>query len=215
MLKISPSILSADFAFLGRDIKKIEKEADYIHFDVMDGVFVPNISIGIPVLKAVKKITNLPLDVHLMIEDPDKYVDEFCNAGADILAVHYEACTHLNRTVNRIKENESKAFVVLNPHTPVEFLTDIIPYVDGVLLMSVNPGFGGQKLIDNIYSRIKRLADLRDNSGYDFDISVDGGVNVENASRLAEAGANILVAGSAVFKSDNPEDTIRKLKRSI
>ncbi len=212
MVKVSPSILSADFSFLGEEIKKIEKAADMIHFDVMDGCFVPNISIGIPVLKSVRRITEMPLDVHLMVENPDKYIDVFCREGADILAVHYEACIHLNRSINRIKENGVKAFVALNPHTPVELLEDIIQYIDGVLVMSVNPGFGGQKFITNTYDRIERLVKMKNRKNDQLEISVDGGVNEKNAGMLVKCGVDILVAGSSVFGTENPGEAVRKLK---
>lgn len=212
MVKVSPSILSADFSFLGEEIKKIEKAADLIHFDVMDGCFVPNISIGIPVLKSVRRITEMPLDVHLMVENPDKYIDVFCREGADILAVHYEACIHLNRSINRIKENGVKAFVALNPHTPVELLEDIIQYIDGVLVMSVNPGFGGQKFITNTYDRIERLVKMKNRKNDQLEISVDGGVNEKNAGMLVKYGVDILVAGSSVFGTENPGEAVRKLK---
>ena len=210
---VAPSILSADFNNLGKDIEMInQSEADYIHFDVMDGVFVPNISFGIPVIKHVKKITRKPLDVHLMIVKPDHFVEPFVEAGANTLTVHYEACTHLHRTVQLIKSFGIKASVCLNPHTPVALLEDIIHELDMVLLMSVNPGFGGQDFIENTYKKVRQLRDMIDNSGSDCLIEVDGGVNFETGKKLYEEGANVLVAGSFVFGSDDPKQTISGLK---
>jgi len=214
MIKVSPSILAADFANLERDIKKIEKTADMLHIDVMDGHFVPNISIGLPVVKAIKKITNLPLDVHLMIDNPDIFIEDFKNAGSDILTIHYEACTHLNRTVQYITELGMSPFVAINPHTSVELLEDIMPFIDGVLIMSVNPGFGGQKHISTTTNRIIRLKKLSQMLGYDIDISIDGGVNEKNSKQLALAGATMLVAGSAVFNSENPNKVIEDIQKS-
>jgi len=211
---VAPSILSADFNNLGRDIDLINRsEADYIHFDVMDGVFVPNISFGIPVIKHVKKIAQKPLDVHLMIVNPDHFIEPFVEAGASIITVHYEVCQHLHRTVQLIKSYGAKASVCLNPHTPVEFLQDIIQDLDMVLLMSVNPGFGGQKFIENTYRKVGQLRKMIDDIGSDCLIEVDGGVNFETGKKLYNAGANVLVAGSFVFKSDNPEERISGLKQ--
>jgi len=211
---ISPSILAADFNNLGKDIEMINKsEADFIHFDVMDGVFVPNISFGIPVIKHVNKIAEKPLDVHLMIVDPDKFISPFVDAGASFLTVHYEACLHLHRTIQQIKNHGIKASVCLNPHTPVSVLEEIIIDLDMVLLMSVNPGFGGQEFIENTYKKVKQLRELIDKSNPDCLIEVDGGVNYETADKLYNAGANVLVAGSFVFNSQNPSETIQKLKR--
>lgn len=190
-----------------------QSEADFVHCDVMDGVFVPNISFGIPVISAVNSISEKPLDVHLMIVNPDKYITDFYNVGAKIITVHYEACTHLHRTIQQIKSLGIKASVCLNPHTPVFMLEDIISDVDMVLLMSVNPGFGGQKFIENTYKKVSELKELiaRKNSG--AMIEVDGGVNFEVGKKLYEAGADILVAGSFVFTANNPVETIAQLKK--
>jgi len=210
---IAPSILAADFANLQRDIEMINNsEADWFHIDVMDGMFVPNISFGIPVIKAIKKHANKPLDVHLMIVDPDRYITDFKNAGADILTVHYEACTHLHRTIQAIKAEGMQAGVVLNPHTPIAVLEDSIQDLDLVLLMSVNPGFGGQSFIENTYKKVIQLRDLIDKSGSKALIEIDGGVNAINCPKLVAAGADVLVAGSFVFKSENPSETIKILK---
>lgn len=210
---VAPSILSADFNNLGKDIEMInQSEADYIHFDVMDGVFVPNISFGIPVIKHVKKIAHKPLDVHLMIVNPNHFVEPFVEAGASILTVHYEACTHLHRTIQLIKSFGIRASVCLNPHTPVAVLEDIIHDLDMVLLMSVNPGFGGQKFIENTYKKVRQLRKMIDEAGSECLIEVDGGVNYETGKKLFDAGANVLVAGSFVFGSDNPSKAISGLK---
>lgn len=210
---IAPSILAANFNNLEKDIEVINhSEADFVHCDVMDGVFVPNISFGIPVIKQLKQVARKPLDVHLMIIDPDKFIADFADAGADYLTVHYEVCNHLNRTVNLIKENGMKASVCLNPHTPVAVLEDIIGELDMVLLMSVNPGFGGQKFIPNTYKKVSQLRNLIEQSNSDCLIEVDGGVNYETGKKLFDAGANVLVAGSFVFSSENPEATINNLK---
>ena len=210
---IAPSILAADFANLQRDIEMINNsEADWFHIDVMDGMFVPNISFGIPVIKAIKKHANKPLDVHLMIVDPDRYITDFKNAGADILTVHYEACTHLHRTIQAIKAEGMQAGVVLNPHTPIAVLEDSIQDLDLVLLMSVNPGFGGQSFIENTYKKVIQLRDLIDKSSSKALIEIDGGVNATNCPKLVAAGADVLVAGSFVFKSENPSETIKILK---
>ncbi|MEN8116040.1 MAG: ribulose-phosphate 3-epimerase [Bacteroidota bacterium] len=210
---VAPSILSADFNHLGRDIEMINRsEADYIHFDVMDGVFVPNISFGIPVIEHVNRIATKPLDVHLMIVNPDKFIQPFVKAGATILTVHYEACNHLHRTVHSIKDQGIKASVCLNPHTPVSVLEEIISELDMVLIMSVNPGFGGQSFIDNTYRKVKQLREMVDNVNPDCLIEVDGGVNFETGKKLFEAGANVLVAGSFVFNSEDPVATIKGLK---
>lgn len=210
---IAPSILSADFANLQKDVVMInQSDADWFHVDVMDGVFVPNISFGMPVVKAIKKHAKKPLDVHLMIVNPDNYITAFKNAGADILTVHYETCIHLNRTIQTIKANGMKAGVSLNPHTPIALLEDIIKDVDVVLIMSVNPGFGGQSFIENTYKKVIQLRDLIEKSGSKAKIEVDGGVNLETGKMLLAAGADVLVAGSFVFKSNIPTDTILKLK---
>ncbi len=210
---IAPSILAADFANLQRDIEMINKsEADWFHIDVMDGVFVPNISFGMPVISAIKKHAKKPMDVHLMIVNPDKYIGVFKKVGADILTVHYEVCQNLHRTIQAIHNKGMKAGVSLNPHTPVAVLEDVIQDLDLVLIMSVNPGFGGQSFIENTYKKIIQLRDLINKSGSSAMIEVDGGVNNINAPKLIAAGADVLVAGSFVFKSDVPNDTIEKLK---
>lgn len=189
-----------------------ESEADFIHCDVMDGVFVPNISFGIPIVEHVKKIAEKPLDVHLMIVNPENYIEAFAKAGASLLTVHFETCLHLHRTVNQIRENGMKASVCLNPHTPVRVLEDIITELDMVLLMSVNPGFGGQEFIHHTYKKVKQLKKLILESNANCLIEVDGGVNYETGKKLVEAGADVLVAGSFVFGSENPKETIRNLR---
>ena len=210
---IAPSILSADFNNLGRDILMInQSEADWIHFDVMDGVFVPNISFGIPVIQAVKKIATKPLDVHLMIVNPDPYIKPFKDSGADILTVHYEVCKHLHRTVSAIHDEGMKAGICLNPHTPVSVLENIINEVDVVLLMSVNPGFGGQKFIQNTLRKVAALRRLIEEKNSSALIEVDGGVNLENGKLLFEAGADVLVAGNSIFGASDPTLAIHQLK---
>ncbi|TDM00422.1 MAG: ribulose-phosphate 3-epimerase [Flavobacteriaceae bacterium] len=213
MAIIAPSILAADFNNLGKDLEMVnQSEADWFHLDIMDGVFVPNISYGMPVVEAMAKLTKKPLDVHLMIVDPDRYLSVFKNLGAEIITVHFEACTHLHRTVWAIKELGVKAGVALNPHTPVSVLEDILVDLDLVLIMSVNPGFGGQKFIENTYQKIKKLKEMASQMNTQIIIEIDGGVGLQNASLLIEAGANALVAGSSVFGSDSPTKTIAELK---
>jgi ribulose-phosphate 3-epimerase len=210
---IAPSILAADFANLQRDIEMINNsQADWFHIDIMDGVFVPNISFGMPVLDAITKHAKKTIDVHLMIVDPDRYIKTFADLGANILSVHYEACTHLHRTLQAIKAEGMKAGVVLNPHTNVSLLEDIINDIDLVCIMSVNPGFGGQSFIENTYSKIKQLKDLISRKNANTIIEIDGGVTSKNAKQLVEAGADVLVAGNFVFKSENPTQTIADLK---
>ncbi|WP_321295991.1 ribulose-phosphate 3-epimerase [Marinifilum fragile] len=210
---VSPSLLSADFTNLKADIEMVNKsEADWFHLDIMDGVFVPNISYGLPVVQQINKIAEKPLDVHLMIIDPDRYVEAFQKAGADYLTVHYEACTHLHRTVQNIKQHGMKAGVSLNPHTPVSVLEDIIQDLDLVLLMSVNPGFGGQSFIENTYKKVKQLKKLIAEQNANTIIEIDGGVNLDTGKKLLEAGADALVAGSFVFGADDPTQTISNLK---
>ena len=209
---IAPSVLAADFSNLQRDIEMInESEADWFHIDIMDGVFVPNISFGMPVLRDIKKHAKKTLDVHLMIVNPDQYIETFASLGADILTVHYEACIHMHRTVQAIKATGMKAGIALNPHSSINLLKDIIKDIDLVCLMSVNPGFGGQSFIENTFEKVKELKELIQSTGSDCQIEIDGGVTNKNAKKLVEAGANILVAGSYVFKSKNPAETISKL----
>ena len=213
MVKIAPSILSADFSRLGEEVKAVEEAgADWIHVDVMDGKFVPNITVGPLVVESLRKVTKLPLDVHLMIENADQYIEDFANAGADIISVHAEACPHLHRTIESIKENGAKAGVVLNPATTLFALDEIIEQVDMVLLMSVNPGFGGQSFIPQVLSKIQLLRNTLNESGVELDVEVDGGIKSENAGAIKKAGANVLVAGSAVFKSKDYAKAIQALR---
>jgi len=210
---IAPSILAADFANLQRDIEMInQSEADWFHIDIMDGVFVPNISFGMPVLKAISKHAKKTIDVHLMIVDPDRYIKTFAELGSTILTVHYEACTHLHRTLQAIKAEGMKAGVALNPHTNINLLEDTINDIDLVCVMSVNPGFGGQSFIENTYTKVKQLRELILKKGASTLIEIDGGVTSINAKKLIETGADVLVAGSFVFKSKNPLETIKELK---
>ena len=213
---IAPSLLAADFANLQRDIEMVNKsEADWHHVDIMDGVFVPNISFGMPVVKAIAKHATKPLDVHLMIVDPDRYIKTFAELGATTLTVHYEACTHLHRTLQAIKAEGMKAGVALNPHTNICLLEDTINDIDLVCMMSVNPGFGGQSFIENTYNKVKALKKLIVEKGASTLIEIDGGVNSQNAKTLIDAGADVLVAGNFVFSSSNPTQTISTLKKSI
>lgn len=210
---IAPSILASDFANLQKEAEMLDKSsADWFHIDVMDGVFVPNISFGMPIIKAIRKFSNKPFDVHLMIVNPDNYISDFKNAGADILTVHYEACTHLHRTLQAIKKEGMKAGVAINPHTNVNVLEDTINDIDVVLVMSVNPGFGGQSFIENTYEKVKQLKQLITKKGANTLIEIDGGVTNANAKKLLDCGADALVAGSFVFSSENPINTIAELK---
>lgn len=210
---IAPSILASDFANLQKEAEMLDKSsADWFHIDVMDGVFVPNISFGMPIIKAIRKFSKKPFDVHLMIVNPDNYISNFKNAGADILTVHYEACTHLHRTLQAIKKEGMKAGVAINPHTNVNVLEDTINDIDVVLVMSVNPGFGGQSFIENTYEKVKQLKQLITKKGANTLIEIDGGVTNANAKKLLDCGADALVAGSFVFSSENPINTIAELK---
>lgn len=210
---VAPSVLSANFANLQADIEMINNsEADWFHVDVMDGVFVPNISFGFPVIKALKKLAKKPLDVHLMIVDPDRFTQAFKEAGADLLSVHIEACNHLHRSIQNIKNLGMKAGVAINPHTPIHQLEDIIADIDLVCMMSVNPGFGGQKFIENTYHKVTQLKSLITEKKSNALIEIDGGVDLNNYAKLIACGANVLVAGNTVFSSNNPSDTIKQLK---
>lgn len=210
---IAPSILAADFANLQRDVEMInESAADWFHIDIMDGVFVPNISFGMPVLEAINKYAGKVIDVHLMIVDPDRYIQTFADLGADILSVHYESCHHLHRTLQAIRAAGMRTGVALNPHTNVSLLEDVIKDIDLVLLMSVNPGFGGQNFIENTYKKIRQLKEIILDNNALTQIEIDGGVTGDNAKKLVEAGADVLVAGSFIFKSSNPTETIKELK---
>ena len=213
MVKIAPSILAADFSKLGDEVKAVEQAgADWIHIDVMDGHFVPNITVGPMVVEALRKVTELPLDVHLMIEDADRYIKDFAQAGADILTVHVEACPHLHRTIHHIVEQKVRAGVVLNPATPLSSLEEVLHDIDMVLLMSVNPGFGGQDFIPSLLDKTMNLKEIMSNYEHEFDLEVDGGLNGENAGEIKEAGANVLVAGSAIFNSKDYKKAIQQLR---
>ncbi|MBA2174185.1 ribulose-phosphate 3-epimerase [Halobacillus locisalis] len=216
MTKIAPSILASNFAKLGEEIIDVEKGgADYIHVDVMDGHYVPNISIGPMIVEAIRPVTSLPLDVHLMIENPDHYIEEFAKAGSDIITVHQEACTHLHRTIQLIKSHGLKAGVVINPGTPAEMIKPILEEVDLVLLMTVNPGFGGQSFISSVLPKVRQIADWRRDMGLDFEIEIDGGVNTETAKLCTDAGADVLVAGSAVFKKEDRREAIEAIRNAV
>lgn len=213
MMKIAPSILSADFSKLGEEIKNVDKAgADIIHIDVMDGVFVPNITIGPLVVKSIRNITRLEFDVHLMINNPDPYIDEFVNAGADIICVHAEACKHLHRTVQKIKERNVKAAVSINPATPINNLEYILNELDMVLLMTVNPGFGGQSYIDCVTEKIETIRNMSLKKGVNLDIEVDGGIDENTIKKAAKAGANVFVSGTTIFRSENMKETIKRLR---
>ncbi|MBK8882159.1 MAG: ribulose-phosphate 3-epimerase [Bacteroidales bacterium] len=210
---VSPSLLAADFGNLQKEVLMLNKsQADWIHLDIMDGLFVPNISFGFPVMEFVKKASEKPLDVHLMIVDPDRFISRFHEAGASVLTVQYEACTHLHRTVTEIRRLGMKAGVALNPHTPVSLLQNILPFIDMVLIMTVNPGFGGQSFIMESYGKITELRKMIDSGAFNVLIEVDGGIDTKNAARLTAAGVNVLVAGNSVFRAPDPTDIIRKLK---
>lgn len=216
MLKIAPSILSADFCKLGEEIKDLEKYgADLIHIDVMDGMFVPNISFGLPIIKSIRKLTDVPFDVHLMIEEPSRYIEDFVKGGADIITVHYEADRHIDRTINYIKSFGVKAAIALNPATNVENIKNLIPNLDMVLIMSVNPGFGGQKYINYCSEKIREVKKLSNELNKDLMIQVDGGVDKNNIKEIVACGANVIVAGSAVFKDGKIKENIEELRREI
>lgn len=214
--KVAPSLLAADFGNLQRDVEMVnQSQADWFHLDIMDGVFVPNISFGMPVVRAIAQHAKKPLDVHLMIVDPDRYIKTFAELGADVLTVHYEACTHLHRSLQAIKAEGMKAGVAINPHTSVTLLEDTIQDIDLVCMMSVNPGFGGQSFIENTYKKVSDLKNIIEKRNAATLIEIDGGVNAGNAKKLADAGADVFVAGSFVFKSENPTETIKTLKQTI
>ena len=211
---IAPSILASDFGNLNKECQMVnDSDADWFHIDVLDGVFVPNISFGFPVIKSINSLTKKKLDVHLMIVNPERYIQKFKSVGANILTVHFEACNHLHRTICEIKENDMKVGVAINPHTSVNSLENVIGDIDLVCLMSVNPGFGGQKFIKNTFNKVRELNKIRNDKNYSFLIEIDGGVNLQNSKELVNLGADVLVAGSFVFKSQNPIETIKKLKQ--
>lgn len=213
MIKMAPSILSADFARLLEDVKKVEKAGcEYLHIDVMDGHFVPNITLGPAIVKSLRKDVNMVFDAHLMIENPDKYIKEFVDAGCDMIVVHEEACTHLHRTIQNIKSFNIKAGVALNPATPIENIKYVLEDVDMVLIMTVNPGFGGQSFIEPMIDKIKELKSLIDEKGLNIDIQVDGGIKPSNVDKVVKAGANVIVAGSAIFNSDDIESTVKEFR---
>lgn len=213
MVRISPSILSSDFSNLAREVKMVEEGgADFIHVDVMDGVFVPNITVGIPVVRALKRVTNLPLDVHLMIVNPERYIQDFANSGAKILTVHQESTPHLNRALQHIKELGCLAGVAINPSTPLYFLEDVFPIVDLVLVMLVNPGFPNQRMIESTLSKVKKLREIKGREKFNFMIEVDGGVKLNNFHTVVQAGAEVIVSGSGIFEEKDPKETIRKMK---
>lgn len=216
MVKIAPSILASDFSRLGEEIKELDRvKVDFIHIDVMDGVFVPNISFGIPIIKSIRKLTNIPFDVHLMITEPSRFIEDFAKAGANIITVHYEADKHIDRTINYIKSFGVKAGVAINPGTPVSVLNDIIAEIDMVLIMSVNPGFGGQKYIKYASDKLKQVKELAISKNKNLLIQVDGGIVKENIGEVVACGANVIVAGSSVFKNDDIEKNINTLKEGI
>ena len=215
LIKIAPSLLASDFSKLGEEIRKVELAgADYIHIDVMDGNFVPNITIGPPVIKAIRKTTDLPFDVHLMINDAERYIDDFVDAGADLISVHVEANLHLNRVIQKIKQRNIKASVVLNPATPLSSLDWVLEELDMVLLMTVNPGFGGQKYIESVTEKIRKLKEMITKKNLNVDIEVDGGITPDNVHKVIEAGANVIVAGSAIFQSPDVSEVIRKMREN-
>ncbi len=216
MVKLAPSMLSADFSQLANQVKMVEEAGvEYLHIDVMDGHFVPNISFGAPVMKSIKKHTNLVMDVHLMIENPDLYIEDFVKAGADIITVHVEACRHLHRTIQNIKSHGVKAGVSLNPATPIVMIDEILDDLDMVLLMSVNPGFGGQSFIETSLDKIARLKSMIDIAELDIDIQVDGGIKLSNVKKVVDAGANIIVAGSAIFGADDIQDAVKQFRKAV
>lgn len=215
MIKLAPSILSADFAKLLEDVKKVEKSGcEYLHIDVMDGHFVPNITLGPGIVKSLRKDVNMVFDTHLMIENPDNYIKDFVDAGSDLIVVHVEACRHLHRTIQNIKSHNVKAGVALNPGTPIETIKHVLQDVDMVLVMTVNPGFGGQSFIESMIGKIKELKQIIDEKNLNVDIQVDGGIKPSNINQVVEAGANVIVAGSAIFNSENIEETVKLMRKN-